>query len=65
MVRNAGVESEKKIRTIKAAVQPLSGSRHPKTVIIIIAGKPSTQMSGLGSSFQYEEINSMLAETME
>ena len=65
MVRNAGVESEKKTRTIKAAVQPSSGSRHPKTVIIILAGKSPTQMSGLGSSFQYEEINSMLAETME
>ena len=31
LVRNAVVETEKKTTTIKAALQPASGSRHPKT----------------------------------
>ena len=31
----------------------------------MITENPSTQMSGLGSSFQYEESNFMIAESME
>ena len=31
----------------------------------VLGGNPSTQMYGLGSSFQSEEINSMVAEAME
>ena len=65
MVRNAAVEAEKEIKTIKLAVKAASGSRHPKTFRVIIGGNPSTQMAGLGSTFQYEEVNSMETEAME
>ena len=65
MVRNAVVEAEKKIRTIKAAVQPASGRHHPKTFMVMLAVNHSIQMSGLVSSFQYEESNSMVMESME
>ena len=65
MVRKAAVEAEKKIRTIKAAAQPVIGSRHPKTFMGMLAENPSTQMASLGSSFQYEESNYMVAEAME
>ena len=46
-------------------MQPERGSRYPETFVGMLAGKPSTQMSGLGSSFQSEESNSMVTETME
>ena len=62
MVRNAAVEVEKKTRTIKAAVKPASGIHHPKIFMGMLAGKPSTQMAGLGS---IEESNSMVAEAIE
>ena len=65
LVRNAEVNAEKKIRTIKAAVQPAGIIRHPKTFMGMLAGNPSTQMDGLGSRFQSEKINSMTAEAME
>ena len=65
LVRNAEVNAEKKIRTIKAAVQPAGIIRHPKTFMGMLAGNPSTKMDGLGSRFQSEEINSMTAEAME
>ena len=65
LVINVAVESEKKTRTIKAAVQPATGSCHTKTFMGMLAENPSTQMSGLGSSFQSEENNSMVAEAME
>ena len=65
MVRNLAVETEKKIRTIKSAVQPAIGSRLPKTFMGMLAGNPSIQMAFLVSSFQYEESNSMVAEAME
>ena len=54
-----------KIITIEAAVQTASGSRHPKTFMVTIAGNPSTQMSVLGSSFKYKESKSVVAEAME
>ena len=65
LVRNVAVESEKKIITIKAAVQPESDIRHPKTFMGMIAEKPSTQMDGLGRRFQSEESIYMVAEAME
>ena len=65
LVRNASVESENKTRTIKAAVKPSTGIRHTKTFMGMLAEIPSTQISGLGSSFQSKESNSMVAEAME
>ena len=65
MVRNATVKSEKKTTTIKVAVQTASGSLNPKKITVILVGNPSTQMDGSGSSFKYEESNSMEAEAME
>ena len=47
------------------AVQTASGSLNPKKITVILAGNPSTQMDGSGSSFKYEESNSMEAEAME
>ena len=46
------------------AVQPESGSRHPKTFVGMLVGKHSTKMTGLGSSFQYEVIKSMVSGAM-
>ena len=65
LVINLVGEAEKKIRTIKAAVRPASGSRHPKIFMGMVSGNPSTQMSILGSSFKSEESNYMVAEAME
>ena len=65
LVRNAAVEAEKKIRKKKVAVQPASGSRHPKTFIGMLGVNPITQMVGLGSIFQYEESSYMVAEAMK
>ena len=65
MVRNTAVESKKNIRTIKSSVQPASGSRHPRKLMGMLGGRPSTKMDGLGSSFQYEESISMVEESME
>ena len=53
LVKNVAVDSEKNIRTIKAEVQPASRSRHPKNFMRMLAGKPSTKMTGLVSRFQY------------
>ena len=53
LVRNAAVEAEKKTRTIKATVQPASGSNHSRTFTGTLGVNPSTQMAGLGSIFQY------------
>ena len=64
LVRDAAVEAEKKIITIKVSMQPASGSRHYKTFVGMLAGNPSTQMAGLGSRFRSEESNYMAAETM-
>ena len=65
MVINKAVEAEEKIITIEVDIQPLSRIRHPKKLMVMVAGNPSTQMAGLGSSFQYEERKSMVAEAME
>ena len=65
MVRNAAVKSEKNTRTIKTEVQPSIRSRNHRTFMEIIGGKPSIQMTGLGSRFQYEEKISMLAEALK
>ena len=37
LVRNAAVEAEKNTRTTKVAVQPSSGSSHPKTFMGMLA----------------------------
>ena len=62
MVRNVAVEAEKKTITIKATVQPESGIRHPRRFMGMLGVNPSIKLSGLDSSFQSEEKNSMLAE---
>ena len=59
--RNAAVEAENKTRTIKPSVKPESGVCHYKTFTGMIGGNPSAQMYGLGSIFQSEEINYMVA----
>ena len=53
------------IKTIKSEVQPSSGSRHTRTFIGILVGITSIKMSGLGSSFQSEGENYMVAESLE
>ena len=65
MVKNVAVVAENKVRTTKMAVQPASGIRHPKASMGMLSGNPSTQMYGLGSSFQYKESRYMVAEAME
>ena len=55
MVRNAAVEAEKKIRTIKSSVQPADRSRSPRTFMGMLGGKPSTQIDVLGSIFQSDK----------
>ena len=55
LVINAPVEAENNIITIKAEVQPVNGSRHPRKFMGMIGGNLSIKMAGLGSSFQSEE----------
>ena len=50
-VRNASVDAENKISTIKAVVQPEIGGSHPRTFIVMIGGNPSIQMARLGRRF--------------
>ena len=64
LVINAAVEAEKNIRTIKSAVQP-AGILHHRTLMSIPGGSPSIKTADLSSSFQSEDNNSMVAETME
>ena len=61
MAINAAAEAEDKIKTIKAAVQPESGGRHSRIFMGMIGLESSIKMDRLGSSFQYEKKNSMLA----
>ena len=49
---NTTVESEKKTRTIKLAVQPASRIHHTSKFVGMLGGNSSTQMAVLGSSFQ-------------
>ena len=65
LVRNADEEAEKKIRTIKAAMQPVSGSLHHRTFMGTIGRNPSIKIYSLGSSFQDEKKISMLADALE
>ena len=65
LVINETVKPEKKFRTTKAAVQPVSGSHYPKTFMGVLAENPSSKISVFGSIFQSEESNSMVAEAME
>ena len=54
MVRNVVVGAEKKIKIIKAEVQPARVSHHPKILLVMLVGNPSKQMAGSGGGFQYE-----------
>ena len=64
LARKAAVESEKKTRKIKSAVQPACGSLHHRTFMRIPGGSPSIKTAGLSSSFQADMNNSMVAEIM-
>ena len=46
-------------------MQPVGGGLNHRTFMSIPRGRPSTKTSGLSSSFQSEEKNSMVAEKME
>ena len=59
------MKAENNTRTIKAALQPLSGIRHPKTFMVILEVNHSIHISGSGGIFQSEESNSIVAESME
>ena len=65
LVINSAVESEKNIRTIKAAVQPAVGRLHQRTFMSMPGVRPSIKTSDLSSRFQYEINNSMVAGKME
>ena len=65
LVINIAVEAEKKIRTIKASVQPAGGSLYHRTFMRMTGGRPSIKTAGLISSFISEMKKSMVAETME
>ena len=65
LVRNAEVEAENKVITIKSAVQPAGGCPHHRKFMGMPGGSPSIKMAGLSSRFQYEENNYTLAEKME
>ena len=61
LVINMSVEAEKKTRTMKLAVQTVSGSLHPRTFMVMLGGNPSAQISILVCKFQSEERNSMVS----
>ena len=65
MVRNVEVESENNTRTIESALQTEGVSLHHRTLMSMPGGRPSIKTSGLKSSFQSEENNSMVAKQME
>ena len=65
LIRNAAVKAEQNIITIEDMVQPVSGIRHPRKFMGTFGKNPVIKMAGLGSSFQYEENNYMLAEALE
>ena len=45
-------------------MQPGSGGHHPRKLMDMIGGNPSIKMAILGSSFQHEETNYMVAEPL-
>ena len=65
MVINLDVESEKKIRTITATVQPERGIRHTRTFMGMLGGNTLINMYGLGSIFQAVDNKYMLVEELE
>ena len=65
MAINWAVEEENKMIAIKLAVQPESGSRHPRTFVGMLGENPSIQIAVLGRSFHVAYNNSMLAEALE
>ena len=65
LVRNAAVEAEKKIRTIKGLLQPEGGNLHHRTFTSIPGVRTSIKTAGFSSIFEAAINNSMVAETME
>ena len=65
MVINASVESENKIRTTEASLQPAIRVHHTRLFMVMLGGNPSIQMSILGVSFQAGDNNSMISEALE
>ena len=65
LVMNMLVGGEKNTKTTKSAVHPEGGSRNPRLFMGIIGRSSSTQMAGLGGSFQYGDSNFMVAESLE
>ena len=64
MVRNAAVEAEKKIRTIKVTVQQARRNCHTTTFMGLLGGNLPIKMSGFGSRFQDVDNNSMSVEAL-
>ena len=60
-VINAAVEAEKKIITIKSAVQPVGGGLYHKAFMSMPRGGLSIKTAVLSSSFQSEGKNFMVA----
>ena len=54
LVRNAVVESEKKVIKIKESVQPAGGSLQHRKFMSMPRGSPSIKTAGWISSFQSE-----------
>ena len=65
LVRNASVEAENKITTIKAAVQTAGGILNYKTFMSMPGGSPSIKMAGLSSSLRNVYEASSVSETMD
>ena len=59
------METEKKIITIKSAVQPVGGGLYHKAFMSMPRGGVSIKTAVLSSSFQSEGKKPMVAETME
>ena len=50
---------------MKETVQPEIGSLHPRTLMDMLGGNPSINMSGFDSIFQAVENNYMVEESLE
>ena len=59
------METEKNIRKIESEVQPVGGSLSYMTLMSMPGGIPSIKTSGLKSSFQSDENNSIVEKTMK
>ena len=65
LVINVDVETENKIRTIKAVMKPASRGLHPRTFICMLGEKTSIKMAILGGIFQAGKYNYMMLEPLE